>query len=797
MPERIEVAFIEEEMEQSYIDYAISVIRGRAIPDVRDGLKPVQRRILYGMRELGLTPNRPHRKSARIVGEVLGKYHPHGDMAVYEAMVGLAQPFTTRYPLVDGQGNFGSVDGDEPAAMRYTEARLAPIAMEFLEELDEETVDFLPNFDGSLQEPEVLPVRFPNVLANGAWGISVGMTTQIPPHNLRELIQATLYVLDHPEATVDELFQFLPGPDFPTGGIIVGKEGIREAYATGEGRFILRGRAFIEDGKIVITEIPYQVRKSAIIEAIAEKVKAGDIEGISDLRDESDREGLRVVVELKKGADPERVLAQLYKLTPLERTFSCHFLVVDGGNPRTLSLPQILQAFLAFRRETVRRRTQFRLRQAQERAHILEGFQKALARLSEVIEIVRGAAEPAQAEALLAAEIGLTQKQAEAVLRMRLAQLTKLERQKIDEELAELRRKIQEYEAILADPKKLDDVIREELRNVAERYGDPRRTAILERDEFAFAFSAEVPAVDVILCVTSKGYVNVTEREAFRTQGRGGKGVIGIRPKEGDFLRQIVPASTREDLLVFTDRGRVFKLPLARLDVGDRDSPGKNLRQFLDIELDEEVRAVCPVADYSQGYALLATRMGLVNRNSLSDYANARASGIIAHDAEEGDRLVDVTITHGGGEVILASSQGQLIRFSEEEIRVTRRPSKGVIGIRLNPGDRVVTMVWLPPGVTGKKLLLVTSQGYGKRVELADIPVQGRGGKGVIGIKLDGEELVAAVLVGEEDEVALSTALGKVIRFAAAQVSTFSRYARGVKLIQVDPGDRVVSAVVV
>lgn len=796
MTERIELAFVEEEMEQSYIDYAISVIRGRAIPDVRDGLKPVQRRILYGMRELGLAPNRPHRKSARIVGEVLGKYHPHGDMAVYEAMVGLAQPFTTRYPLIDGQGNFGSVDGDEPAAMRYTEARLAPISLEFLEELDEETVDFLPNFDGSLQEPEVLPVRFPHILANGAWGISVGMTTQIPPHNLRELIQATLYLMDHPQATADELLQFLPGPDFPTGGVIVEREGIRKAYATGEGRFIVRGRAFVEGDRIVITEIPYQVRKSAIIQAIADKAKEGTIEGISDLRDESDREGLRVVIELKKGADPERVLAQLYSLTPLERTFSCHFLVIEEGNPRVLSLPQILNAFLAFRREVVRRRTQFRLRQAQERAHILEGFQKALARLDEVIQIVRGAARPEEAEALLAAEIGLTQKQAEAVLRMRLSQLTRLERQKIEEELVELRRHIQEYQAILGDPRRLDDVIREELANVAERYGDTRRTTILERDDLQ-PVSLERPAVDVILCVTKKGYVNVTEREAFRAQGRGGKGVIGIRPKEGDFLRQILPANTKDDLLVFSDRGRVFKLPLSRLDIGDRDAPGRNLRQFLDMDPDEEVRAVCPVANYSRGYALLATKRGIVNRNALSDYANARSSGIIAHDAEEGDRLVDVTLTQGEGHVVLASAGGQLIRFAEEEIRVTRRPSKGVIGMRLDPRDQVVAMVWLPPGEQEKRLLLVTSRGYGKRVLLEDIPLRGRGGKGVVGIKLDGEELVAAVLVGDGEEVALSTAAGKVIRFEVAQVSTFSRYARGVRLIQVDEGDRVVSAVAV
>ncbi|MDD5764616.1 MAG: DNA gyrase subunit A, partial [Candidatus Bipolaricaulis anaerobius] len=414
MPERIEPAFIEDEMEQSYIDYAVSVIRARAVPDVRDGLKPVQRRILYGFRELGLLPGKPPRKAARIVGEVMGKFHPHGDMAVYEAMVGLAQDFSTRYPLVDGQGNFGSVDGDEPAAMRYTEARLAPIAREFLDELDEETVDFLPNFDGSLEEPEVLPARFPHLLANGAWGISVGMTTQIPPHNLGELIAATLYVLDHPDATVDELLPLIPGPDFPTGGIIVGRDGIRAAYETGEGRLTLRARAFVEDERIVITEIPYQVRKSAILENIAAKVKDGSLEGIADLRDESDREGLRVVIELKRGVDGHRILPRLLKLTPLERTFACHFLVIQDGGPRTLSLPEILKAFLSFRRTTVRRRTEHRLRVAQERAHLLTGFKLALENLDQVIEIIRSASEPAEAEALLAAEIGLSPKQADA-----------------------------------------------------------------------------------------------------------------------------------------------------------------------------------------------------------------------------------------------------------------------------------------------------------------------------------------------------------------------------------------------
>lgn len=797
--ERVEIAYIEDEMEQSYIDYAVSVIRGRAIPDVRDGLKPVQRRILYGMRELGLTPGKPYKKSARIVGEVMGKFHPHGDMAVYEAMVGLAQGFSTRYPLVDGQGNFGSVDGDEPAAMRYTEARLSPIAVEFLDELTEDTVDFLPNFDGSLEEPEVLPVRFPHLLANGAWGISVGMTTQIPPHNLGELIQATLYLMDHPDADADELLPLIPGPDFPTGGLIVGRDGIREAYRTGEGRLTVRARAFVEDERIVVTEIPYQVRKSTILESIVAKVRAGELEGIADLRDESDREGLRVVIELKRGTDGERLLHRLYKLTPLERTFACHFLVIQDGSPRTLSLPKLLRVFLDFRRATVRRRTEHRLRVARERAHILEGFKLAIAHLDQVIEIVRSAAEPAEAEALLAAELGLSAKQAEAVIKMRLSQLTKLERRKVEDELEELRGKIAEHEAVLADPVRLDGLIREELKAIAERYGDGRRTTITAGDAVGELPELEVPLQDVILCVTHKGYVNATECEAYRAQGRGGKGVIGIRTKEGDFLRTMVAGNTHQDLLVFTDRGRVFKLPMRCLDLGQRDSVGKNLRHFLEMDVGEEIRAVLPVDDYTHGYALLATRHGIVNRNALSDYANAHTKGILAHSIPEEDRLVDVLITHGGGEVVLATSGGHVIRFAEEEVRVTRRPSKGVIGIRLASGDKVVGLVGLPRDCQGKRLLLVTEGGHGKRVDLSDLPAQGRGGRGVIGIKLDDQvgPLVAVILVAEDDEVALSTAGGKVIRFPAVQVSTFSRYARGVRLIQVEPGDRVVSAVVV
>jgi len=625
----------------------------------------------------------------------------------------------------------------------------------------------------------------------------VGMTTQIPPHNLRELIQATLYLMDHPDATAEELLPFIPGPDFPTGGIIVGEDGIKQAYKTGEGKLKVRARAFVEDGRIVITEIPYQVRKSTILEAIAAKVKAGDLEGIADLRDESDREGLRVVVELKRGADGHRLLRKLYRLTPLERTFSCHFLVIMDGGPRTLSLPQLIKAFLAFRRGVVRRRTEHRLRVAKDRAHILEGFQLALAHLDEVIEIIRGSGDPDEAKALLSAEIGLSDKQADAVMKMRLSQLTRLERRKVDEELAQLKKDIAEYEAILADPGRLDDLIRAELRGIAEKYGDERRTAIVAAEDGEELDDFEVPRVDILLCVTLKGYVNATECEAYRAQGRGGKGVIGIRTKDGDGLRTMVYATTHHDLLVFTDRARVFKLPAARLSLAGRDSVGKNLRHFLEMEPDEEVRAVLPVEDYSTGYLLIATRQGIVNKNALTDYANAHTKGILAHSAPADDRLVEVLASTGDGDVLLSTAGGQVIRFAEAEVRITRRPSKGVIGIRLNEGDRVVSMVAIPPREE-RRLLLVTSLGYGKRVELSELPRQRRGGKGVIGIKLDGHtgEVVAALLVGAEDEVVLSTAAGKVIRFPAGQVSTFSRYARGVRLIRVNDGDRVASAVV-
>jgi DNA gyrase subunit A len=624
------------------------------------------------------------------------------------------------------------------------------------------------------------------------------MTTQIPPHNLGELVQATLFLMDHPDAGVEELLPFLPGPDFPTGGLIVGEGGFRKAYEGGEGRIRVRARALVERDRIVITEIPYQVHKSTILESIAAKVRSGELEGIADLRDESDRRGLRVVIELRRGTDGRRLLSRLLRLTPLERTFSCHFLVIQDGAPRTLSLPKLLGGWLSFRRGVVRRRTEHRLRVARERAHILEGFRRALARLDEVVEIIRGASDPDEAKVLLSAEIGLSDKQADAVLRMRLSQLTRLERRKVDEELRDLEGKITEYEGILADPKVLDALIREELRGIAERYGNPRRTAIVQEEEEEFA-EPELPRVELILCVTAKGYVNATECESFRAQGRGGKGVIGIRTKGGDALRALAHTHTQQDLLVFTDRARVFKLSAGQLEQGARNSAGKNLRHFLEMEPDEEVRAVLPVEDYGKGYLLFVTARGIVNKNALSDYQNAHTKGILAHAAPEDDRLVNVLATEGEGEMVLATAGGRLIRFPEEQVRITRRPSQGVIGIRLSPGDRVVGMVELPPEGDARKLLLVSAGGYGKRLAWTDIPSQRRGGHGVIGIKLDKttSALVATLLLGEGDEVILSTTKGKVIRFPASQVSTFSRYARGVRLIQVGPGDQVVSAVVV
>ncbi len=796
---RIERTFIEEEMEQSYINYAMSVIRGRAIPDVRDGLKPVQRRILYGMHELGLTPGKPHKKSARIVGEVMGKFHPHGDAAIYDTMVNMAQPFSYRYPLIDGQGNFGSIDGDVPAAMRYTEARLAPIATEFLEELGEETVEWMPNFDDSLKEPVVLPAKVPNLLMNGAWGISVGMTTQIPPHNLGELIDGIVYLMDHPEASVRDLMQFIPGPDFPTGGIIMGREGIEEMYRTGQGKITVRGKATIEDDRIIISEIPYQLRKSTLVEAIAAKVHSGELEGVSDLRDESDRDGLRVVIELKRSANPNVILNRLYKYTPLERTFAAVFLVILDGNPRTLSLKEILNSFIDFRREVVRRRTEHRLKIARARAHILEGYIKALTNIERVIELLRAAKDTATAAAHLKEELDLSDEQTDAILKMRLSQLTGLEREKIDAEYKEKLEEIAEYEKILGSEELLDETIKRELRAVAEKHSDERRTMITDEDG-EVDFANLIPDYDLMVSITRRGYANAPRAHEFRSQGRGGKGVIGQRTKEDDYIACCALANARDEILLFTDKRRVYRTQGYRLPSGRRDSVGKNLRTLIAMEQDEVVRAILPVADFSDvegRFCLMATENGIVNRNRLRDYANVHTNGIIAINADDDDRLVDVVATTGDGELILATYQGKTIRFREEDVRLTKRPSRGVIGIRLEEGDRVIGMAPIERDITmDKKLLMVTERGYGKRVSLVDFPLQGRGGKGVLGIKLDRDSgpLVSIGIVSDQDEIIITTEQ-KVIRILAGDINTYGRYARGVRLIQLDEDDRIVSVV--
>ena len=797
---RIERTHIEDEMRESYINYAMSVIRGRAIPDVRDGLKPVQRRILYSMHQLGLSSNRPQRKCARIVGETMGKYHPHGDQAIYDTLVNMAQDFSYRYMLIDGQGNFGSLDGDEAAAMRYTEARLAAISEEFLTEIDEETVDWVPNFDDSLHEPVVLPSRVPNLLLNGSWGISVGMTTQIPPHNLTEICNALDHLIDNPEADWSDLSEFVKGPDFPTGGLMLGTEGYETAYQTGEGKIRVRAKAEIEDERIIITEIPFQVRKSTIVEQIAQKVRAGTIDDISDLRDESDRDGLRIVVELKRTASPQVVLNKMYKYTSLEWTFGTNFLVILDGNPRKLSLKELLGAFLAHRRDVVRRRTEYRLRVAQERAHILEGLLVCLNNQDEVIKIIRAANDPAEALESMRASFELTEIQADAILKMRLRQLTGLEREKIEAEHAEKIEMIKDFKSILDNPEKLDGIIRDELGEIKDKYGDERRTHVLVGvDGMAIDEEALIPDEDRLVGITAKGYVNAPREDVFKKQHRGGKGVIAIRLREGDNLKHIFNCNARDNLLIYTSAHKVYKTKAYHLPSTKRDSKGGNLRGVIGMMPDEEVLGLIqkPDEDVENRYCLMATQNGIVNRNRMANYQNAHINGIIAINAKGDDKIVDVTKTQGESEIILASSGGMTIRFPESQVRITGRPSKGVIGMRMNSTDHVVDMAVFSAGDPEDKLLLVTENGFGKRTLLDGFPTQNRGGKGVLGIKVNKKtgNVVAIRKVSDDDEVLITTLKGKIIRISASDVRIVSRYALGVKVIDLEPGDKVVSIV--
>jgi len=798
---RVRIISIEEEMKRSYLDYAMSVIVQRALPDVRDGLKPVQRRILYGMHEMGLRPNAKYRKSAGIVGEVLKSYHPHGDSAVYDALVRMVQPFTMRYPLIDGQGNFGSIDGDSAAAMRYTEARLAPIAEELLADIDKQTVDFVPNYDDSTREPSVLPARLPNLLVNGASGIAVGMATNIPPHNLGEVVDALVYLIDNPEATVEELIERLPGPDFPTGGIILGREGILAAYATGRGRIVVRARAHIEETargrmSIIVTELPYQVNKAALIEKIADLVKNGRLEGIHDLRDESDRDGMRIVIELKRDAQPRAVLNNLFKHTQLQTTFGVNMLaLVDGTQPRVLTLKRMLQLYLEHRQTIVRRRTEFDLRQAERRAHVLEGLKIALDHLDAVISTIRNAHSADDARQQLMSRFGLTEVQATAILDMQLRRLAALERQKIEDEYRALLERIAELRALLADPAKILGVIRQELLELKERYADSRRTQI---QEASGELSDEdlVPKVDVLVTLTARGYIKRSTNGHYRVQHRGGRGVNGMAVKDEDYVQHIVLASTHDSLLFFTNRGRVFQLPAYEVPEAGRNARGMPIVNFLNLQPGEEVTTLLPVHDFDNAtFLLFCTRQGRVKRVRLEEFSHVRSSGLIAMSLDAGDELAWVRPTSGSDDIILVTAEGQAIRFAEHDVRPMGRQAGGVIGIRLDDGDFVVAAEVVRPGAD---LLLVSRAGYGKRTALDEFRTQGRGGSGVIAMRVTPRtgHVAAATVAREEDTAVLVSRRGRLILIPVRQIPKQGRSTQGVSLMRLQEGDEIASIAV-
>ncbi len=789
---------IEDEVRSSFLAYSMSVIISRALPDVRDGLKPVHRRILYAMNQEGLLPNRPYSKSAGVVGEVLKHYHPHGDSAVYDAMVRMAQDFSLRYPVIDGQGNFGSIDGDPAAAYRYTEARLTSLAEQMLQDIDRETVDFGPNFDGGRQEPIVLPTRFANLLANGSSGIAVGMATNIPPHNLKELTAALALVARNPDCSVDELLEVLPGPDFPTGALICGGEGIRSYFETGRGHLTLRARAGIEETKrgsrIVVTEIPYMVNKSVLLERMAELVREGKVDGVTDLRDESNRQGMRVVVELRRDAPEEVILNQLYKLTPLQTTFGVNLLALVNGRPQVLSLIECLRHFLDFRREVVIRRTIFDLAQAEARAHILEGFAVALENLDRVIALIRSAETTADARSQLMASFALSERQAQAILDMRLRSLTALERQKVLDELEAIRARIADLKDLLASDSRILEVVIEELGEVRDKFGDERRSEITEAVE---GISTEdlIVEEDMVVTLSHHGYIKRNPITQYRAQRRGGKGVKGMEAREQDFVRHLFVASTHATLLFFTNRGRVHWLKVHELTQMGRAARGKAIVNVLQLGQGERVETMLPVRSFEnvgREFVLLATRRGVVKKTPLGSYANPRRGGIIAINLSEGDELIGVGRTGGENEVIIATKRGKSIRFHEREVRPMGRTATGVRGISLGVGDEVVGMEILSPGAT---ILTVTERGFGKRTPLDDYRLQRRGGQGIITIRTSARngEVVGVAQVLDDDELMLITNGGKVLRCKVKGISTMGRATQGVRVMDLAEGERLVA----
>ena len=786
---------IEEEMRKSYLDYAMSVIVGRALPDIRDGLKPVHRRVLYAMQDLGLAFNRPYKKSARVVGEVLGKYHPHGDSPVYEALVRMVQEFSLRYPLVDGQGNYGSVDGDPPAAMRYTETRLAKIAHELLADIDKETVDFTPNFDESLQEPVVLPTRVPNLLINGSAGIAVGMATNIPPHNLSEIVDGLIAIIDVPDTPVEKLMTIVTGPDFPTRGYIYGKSGIREAYTTGRGTITLRAKVRTEElrgGKkaVVITELPYQVNKASLIEKISELSKEKKIDGISEIRDESNREGIRVVIELGRGELPDIVINQLYKHTQMQTSFGIIMLALVDRRPQVCTLKEMLEAFVRFRREIVTRRTRFDLSRAEERAHILAGLRKAVEQLDLVIRLIRSAESPDAAREALMTQLELSEIQAKAILDMRLQRLTQLERGKIVEEHEQTLALIEELKSILASDAKLMGIIKTELLEIKEEYGDARRTEIVT-ETTELTIEDLLADEEMVVTITRSGYIKRTHVATYRSQRRGGKGVTGMETKEEDIVDDLFVASTHSYLMFFTTLGRVHWLKVHEIPEGGRQAKGKAMVNLLSLGEGETVATCVPVRDFTAGgFVLFVTKQGKVKKTELEAYSHPRAGGIQAVGLEDDDELMSVEKTDGQREVMIATKQGMIIRFAEDEVRPMGRGAAGVRGIELGEGDEVIAADVVQEGA---QILTVSERGYGKRTPLEEYRLQGRAGKGIIDIKTEGRNghVVGMLQVRGDNDILVVTTRGKLIRMRVDDVRLQGRNTMGVRIIDMEPDDRV------
>jgi len=787
---------LEEEMEDSYINYAMSVIVGRALPDVRDGLKPVHRRILYSMRQEGLSSNKSHKKSARVVGDVLGKYHPHGDQAVYDALVRMSQDFSLRYPLIDGQGNFGSLDGDEPAAMRYTEARLEEMAEDLMEDLDKETVEFRDNYDGSLEEPTVMPSKLPNLLLNGASGIAVGMSTNIPPHNLKELVGAIKLLIDEPESEIKELMEELPAPDFPTGGIIHGYNGVYNAYKEGRGKIKIRAKTSIEDlrgqrKRIVIEEIPYQVNKAKLVENIASLVNNDVISEISDLRDESDRDGVRVVIDLKRGVIPDVVLNKLFKHTQMEVTFGVINLALVDDEPQVLNLKETLQHFIDHRVDVITRRTKYKLDKAQDRAHILEGLLTALDNLDKVISIIRSSEEQSKAKDRLMSEFLLSDDQAQAILDMRLRRLTGMERDKLQTEYEGLQEDIKEYKEILGDEERILSIIKEELDEIADKYGDERRTEI-NKDAEDLETEDLIPEEDLVITLTHKGYIKRTPVETYRKQRRGGVGLIGMDTKEKDHVVDLFVTNSHDYLLFFTDKGRVYWLKAYKLPKGSRRSKGRPIVNMLPrLDDDENIEDLIPVSEFSEDkYLLFSTKKGKIKRTPLSDYSNPRVTGIWAIKLREDDELVETRLSDGSKEVMLATKNGQAIRFDEEDVRSTGRYTMGVIGARLEDQDQVVSMTLVDKEDT---LLTLTEKGYGKRCDVGNYRKTNRGAKGVITMKTleRNGKVVCARRVEEDEEIVLISKKGMIIRTQASDISKQGRNTMGVKVMNLKEDDRL------